>query len=307
MTIQQLEYIVAVNYYKHFVKAAEACKVTQPTLSTMIQKLEEELDVQIFDRTKHPVATTAIGQKIILQAQTTLNDLCRLKEIVSSEVNTLSGNLKIAVIPTIAPYLVPDFIKNFTTNYPEVTLSILEMRTSFIIEQLLLASLDMAILSTPLKNPELFEIPLYYEKFVAYFSSDNPHKDETIENGILPIDDLWVLQEGHCIRNQVFNFCKRKSAKKSIYEAGSIDTLVKIVDKNGGFSIIPELHLAFLTKDQLKNIREINTPPAVREISIVIRKDFVKERMVNAVAETVKKIIPVNMLDERMKKFSIKL
>ncbi|MDD4848221.1 MAG: LysR substrate-binding domain-containing protein [Bacteroidales bacterium] len=307
MTLQQLEYIVAVNHYKHFVKAAEACRVTQPTLSTMVQKLEEELNVQIFDRTKHPIATTAIGQKIVLQAQITLNELGRLNEIVTSEVKSLSGSLKMAVIPTVAPYLIPDFIKNFKKQYAEVALSIVEMRTSFIIEQLFQASLDMAILSTPLKNQELLEIPLYYEKFVAYFSPDYPNKDQVMMAAKMPLDDLWVLQEGHCIRNQVFNFCKKMTSKKSIYEAGSIDTLIKIVDKNGGFTIIPELHLAFLTENQLQNIRMIDNPPAVREISIVIRKDFVKERMINAVADTVKQIIPQNMLDDRLKKFSIKL
>lgn len=307
MTLQQLEYIVAVNHYKHFVKAAEACRVTQPTLSTMVQKLEEELNVQIFDRTKHPIATTAIGQKIVLQAQITLNELGRLNEIVTSEVESLSGSLKMAVIPTVAPYLIPDFIKNFKKQYAEVALSIVEMRTSFIIEQLFQASLDMAILSTPLKNQELLEIPLYYEKFVAYFSPDYPNKDQVMMAAKMPLDDLWVLQEGHCIRNQVFNFCKKMTSKKSIYEAGSIDTLIKIVDKNGGFTIIPELHLAFLTENQLQNIRMIDNPPAVREISIVIRKDFVKERMINAVADTVKQIIPQNMLDDRLKKFSIKL
>lgn len=307
MTLQQLEYIIAVDQHKQFVNAAKACKVTQPTLSTMVQKMEEELGVQIFDRTKHPIETTAIGQKIVAQAQITLNELERLKEIVSSEVNALSGVLKIAVIPTVAPYLIPDFIKNFKENFPQVQLSIEEMRTAFIVEQLFHASLDMAILSTPLKNPELFEIPLYYEKFVAYFSPDHPHKDKPLLTSKMPLDNLWVLQEGHCIRNQVFNFCGKNSAKKHIYEAGSIDTLIKIVDTNGGYTIIPELHLALLSKNQLANTRLIDNPPAVREISLVIRKDFFKERMINAVADIVKTIIPHQMLDERLKKFSIKL
>lgn len=307
MTLQQLEYIVAVNHYKHFVKAAEACGVTQPTLSTMIQKMEEELDILIFDRTKHPVETTVIGQKIVLQAQTTLNEFGRLKEIVSSEVNSLSGTLKMAIIPTVAPYLLPDFITIFKKQYPKIMLSISEMRTAFIVEQLFRSSLDMAILSTPLKNSELFEIPLYYEKFVAYFSPDHPLIDQPLLASKMPLNDLWVLQEGHCIRNQVFNFCGKKVEKNHIYEAGSIDTLVKIVDKNGGYTIIPELHLSFLNENQIKNIRHIKNPPAVREISIVIRKDFIKEAMINAVADTVKQIIPQQMLDERLKKFSIKL
>lgn len=307
MTIQQMEYIVAVNKYRHFVTASEKCGVTQPTLSTMIQKLEEELDIKIFDRTKHPVEPTEMGLRIIKQAETSLFEIRKIKEIVESETQSLSGNLQIGIIPTVAPYLVPDFISLFQKNYPSINLSISEMRTGNLIQHLHDGLLDIVIASTPLNQPDFYEIPIYYEHFVIYFAKDNRQKNHIMNVENLPGKNLWVLQEGHCFRNQTFNLCSQNNSYNHIYEAGSIDTLIKIVDKNKGYTLIPELHLPFLTEEQKKNIKPITSPPAVREISIIIRKDYIKERMVNAVAETIKKIIPSSMLDERLKKFSIKL
>lgn len=307
MNLQQLEYIVAVNKHRHFVTASEQCGVTQPTLSTMIQKLEAELGITIFDRTKHPVAPTAMGQRIIDQAETTLREMRKINELVTAETQTLAGPLRIGVIPTLAPYLVPEFIHRFKTGYEAVELTISEMRTATLIEALNKDAVDLFIAATPLEQPDFYEIPLYYEKFIAYFSPDNPFRDEPLSASKMPQDNLWVLQEGHCVRDQIFNFCQTKTAYNQAFEAGSIETLIRIVDKNGGYSVIPELHLAFLTEEQKKNVREIASPPAVREISLVIKKDFVKERLINAVADTIKQIMPENMLDERLKKFSIKL
>ena len=306
MTLQQIEYIVALNRHRHFVKAAEECGVTQPTLSAMVQKLEDELDVKIFDRSKHPIEPTAIGVKIIRQAETTLNEMRRIQEVVDNETNSLIGTLKIGIIPTIAPYLIPDFIPSFRENYAEISLTISETRTTNILQQLQTGYLDLAIVSTPLDQPDILEIPLYYEKFVAYFSPTQRMTEIPLNPKDMPLDDLWVLQEGHCAPRQLFNFC-HADTRNHMYEAGSIDTLIKIVDKSGGYTVIPELHLPFLSETQLKNVREITSPPAVREVSIIIRKDFVKERMINAVVDTVKKIIPPQLLDERLKKFSIRL
>lgn len=308
MTIQQLEYILAVNRQRHFVKAAEECHVSQPTLSAMIQKLEEELDVKIFDRSKHPVEPTSIGASIIAQAQTTLNDLNRVRELVETEINTLSGSLNIGIIPTVAPYLIPQFISKFSKSFPDVHLRISEMRNNALIEDLQCSGLDMAIMTTPLNNSQLLEIPLYYEKFVAYVSPSCHLKDNNLKASAMPEEDLWVLQESQCILHgrQEFNFCKSKIANH-LYEAGSIDTLVRIVDQNGGYTVIPEMHVKFLTDQQKNNLREITNPEVSREISLVIRHDYIKERMLNAVADTVKKIIPDNMIDARLKKFAIKI
>lgn len=308
MTIQQLEYILALDKTRHFVRAAEMCGVTQPTLSAMIQKLEDELDCKIFDRSLHPIAPTEIGKSIIRQAQVIVYQANQLKESVQTEKESLSGTLNLAIIPTVAPYLLPQFIASFKKSYPTVSLKVSEMRTETIIEKLRVAEIDMAILSTPLDDPKILEVALYYEKFVAYISpSDSIYERTELSATDMPLDRLWVLEEGHCLRNQVFNFCDEHVHQSSTYEAGSIDTLVKIVDINGGYTVIPELHIDLLTEKQKLNLRDIVNPGATREISVVIRHDFVRESILNAVAECIKQIIPGHMLDSRLKKFAIKL
>jgi LysR family transcriptional regulator, hydrogen peroxide-inducible genes activator len=308
MTLQQLEYIVTVDRVRHFAKAAEECHVTQPTLSMMIQKLEDELDVKIFDRSKHPIEPTRTGVEILEKARGILNNTERLREFVLSEKNGLVCEFRLAVIPTVAPYLLPGFFPAFTANYPDVALQVSELRTENIIESIHAGKIDAAILATPLKNPQILEIPLYYEKFMAYVSPGSPlYAEETLSAIDLPTKDLWVLQEGHCLRSQIFNFCEDKTPHNYLYEAGSIDTLIRIVDINGGYTIIPELHLSFLSVEQKKNIRLLVSPEAVREISLVIHPDFVREKVLNAVADTVKGLIPAHMLDARLKKFAIRL
>jgi LysR family hydrogen peroxide-inducible transcriptional activator len=307
MTIQQLEYIAALNKFRHFVTASEQCGITQPTLSLMIQKLEAELNVTIFDRSKHPVEPTSIGQKLIEQAEAVLREVRKMKEIVANETDSIKGPLKIGVIPTLAPYLVPEFIQQFKSEYKQVQLSITEMRTASLVDALKKDQLDMFIAATPLVQHDFLEISLYYEKFVAYFAPDNPYRDIPLSAQNMPNENLWILQEGHCFRSQIFNFCSNTIEFNHAYEAGSIETLIRIVDKNGGYSVIPELHLPFLTEEQKTNVREITCPPAVREISIVIRKDFIKERMINAVVNTIKSLVPGEMLNERLKKFSVRL
>lgn len=307
MTIQQMQYIVALNRHRHFVRAAEECGVAQPTLSAMIQKLEEELDVRLFDRNRHPVEPTEVGRRIIRQAETALHEFLKIGEMVRSEVETFTGPLHLGVIPKVAPYLVPQFIDDFRKNHPDVELSISEMRTDNLVHHLRQGQLDMAVLSTPLGHADLLEIPAYYERFYAYFAPGSGIAEGRLNVADMPLDQLWVLQEGHCIRNQIFNFCGKASSYNHVYEAGSIDTLVRIVDRNGGYTLIPELHLPFLDEPQRSNVREIADPPAVREISIVIRQDYIRERAINAVAEVIKGIIPQQMLDERLRKFAIRL
>ncbi len=307
MTIQQLEYIVALDDTRHFVRAAGECGVAQPTLSAMIRKLEEELGAAIFDRSRHPVEPTPLGSRLIGQARAVLSDMKRMEEMVSAETGTLSGPLSVGVIPTVAPYLIPQFIRLFRAGYPDITPTVHEMITCDITAALESGTLDTGVLATPLGSPKLLEIPLYYEKFAAYFPPDATAPDEPLNAGMLPSEGLWILREGHCMRSQIFNFCTRRPLQDGIYEAGSIDTLIRTVDANGGYTVIPELHLRFLSDEQLRGIRPIDSPPAVREISLVIRRDFVRERMLNAIADTVKRIIPEHMLDGRLKKYSIRL
>ncbi|MBP6356440.1 MAG: hydrogen peroxide-inducible genes activator [Paludibacter sp.] len=307
MTLQQLEYIIALDKTRHFVRAAEMCGVTQPTLSAMIQKLEDELDCRIFDRSSHPIVPTEVGAMILQQAQVVMFNVHQLRENVLTQKGSVAGSLSLAIIPTVAPYLLPELITLFRRDYVDISLKISEMRTETIIEKLHSAEIDMAILSTPLDDPKILEVPLYYEKFVAYISPNEPlYLQDEVSTNDMQLDHLWVLEEGHCLRNQVFNFCKNKT-HSAIYEAGSIDTLVKIVDRNGGYTVIPELHINLLTDVQKQHLRKIVRPEATREIALVIRHDYVREGLMNAVANSIKQIIPQHMLDARLKKFAIKL
>lgn len=308
MTLQQMEYIVALDKYRHFVLAAEACGVTQPTLSAMIQKLEEELDVKIFSRDRKNITPTSIGEKIIRQAKIALNETQKIKEVVADESSNMNGNLRIGILPTIAPYLVPNFIYYFRKSYPNVNLFIDEKENRSLIQDLRFGNLDIAITTPPEAHANILEIPVYVEKFVAYFSETCSKARQMIVNGNLPPEQMWILKEGHCIPNGGINLCENKDIGNHIYEAGSIDTLIKIVDRNGGYTIIPELHISTLNEKQKENIQTLNVnPPAQRTVSILIKDDFIRERIVNAVLDTIKAIIPSHMMDERFKTLAIKL
>lgn len=309
MTLQQLEYIVAVEKYRHFAKAAESCHVTQSTLSMMIQKLEQELEINIFDRKTQPIEPTPIGVTLLAQAKVILYNAKQFKELALNEKEQESGKVTFGIIPTVAPYVLPKLFNILQERNPNINLHVKEITTAEIINQLEKAEIDMALLATPLNNPNLLEIPIYYERFFAYVSPTEPLYNiiNEYEMRHLPTDHLWILKEGHCLRNQVMRLCESESGFSTTYEAGSIDTLVKIVDTNGGYTIIPELHLDFLSEKQKANVRPIVNPEPNREISLVVRNDYVKEKLLNVIAKNISDTIPENMLDERLKKFSIKL
>lgn len=308
MTLQQLEYIIAVDKYRHFVQAAESCGVTQSTLSSLIQKLEAELDIVIFDRKSHPVKPTAAGEDIISQAKVVLFNVFQLKESVLSIKGQESGRLKMGMAPTIAPYILPGMLKTLSVSNPDVQLSVSEARVPAIIDKLEKAELDVALLAMPIDNANLLEIPVYKEKFAAYVNSEESlFADEKLCMKRMSAENLWVLREGYCPNSGNFTFCRSSSGKAAIYEAGSIETLVRIVDRNGGFTIIPELHVPLLNESQKKNVRPLCNPEPTREIALVVRKDFVRIRMLNIIADAIKNVIPDNMINERLKKYSIKL
>lgn len=308
MTLQQLEYIVALDNHRHFVKAAESCHVTQSTLSMMIQKLEQELEINIFDRKMQPIAPTEIGRSLIDQAKVILYNAKQFKELALSEKQQESGKVTLGIIPTVAPYILPKLFNILQERNPNIQLHVKEITTAEIIKQLDKAEIDMALLATPLDNPNILEIPVYYERFFGYISpTEDLYQMKELEMNHIPMDHLWVLKEGHCLRNQVIRLCEFDSGFSSIYEAGSIDTLIKIVDTNGGYTIIPELHINLLSEQQKANVRPIVNPEPNREISLVVRNDYVKERLLNVIAKNISDVIPENMLNERLKKFSIKL
>ncbi len=245
MNIQQMEYVVAVDTYRHFVKAAEKCYVTQATLSMMIKKLEEELDVKIFDRSRQPVVPTEVGVKIIAQAKKILQESYRLKELVQDEQAELKGELRIGVIPTIAPYLLPLFMNSFLKKYPSVKLKISEFTTDQIIQKLEQHDLDAGLLSTPLNQPSLREETLFYEQFVVYASSgEKILKKKFVLANDIDINRLCLLEEGHCLRSQVFNLCELRNKEQEFrqldFETGSIETLKRIVEVDQGITILTD-------------------------------------------------------------------
>lgn len=308
MTLQQMEYIVALDKYHHFVLAAEACGVTQPTFSAMIQKLEEELDVKIFNRERKNISPTGIGEKIIRQAQIALSEAQRIKEVVADETANMCGTLRMGILPTIAPYIVPDFIYHFSNAYPNVKLFIDEKNSQAILHDLKFGNIDMAICTQPDDMENMLSIPVYVERFVAYFSDMCNKAREIIASRQLPAEHMWILKEGHCASNGAQSFCHNMTAGNRIYEAGSIDTLIRIVDKNGGYTIIPELHLNFLSEKQKQNTAYLNLDtPTQRCISVIIKEDFVRERILNAVLSTLNTIIPPHMMEDRIKKGNIRL
>ena len=300
MNFPQLEYIIAVDTYRHFVKAADACYVTQATLSTMIKKLEEELGIKIFDRTRQPVVPTDVGSRVIAQARVIMEEQHRLKEMISTEQENVGGELRIGILPTLAPYLLPLFLNSFLKNYPDVKLHISELTTDEIIRQLERNELDAGLLATPLHNSSIREVPLFYEEFVVYASAgEKLMKKEFILAKDIDVSRLWLLEEGHCLRSQVINLCELKSREKEIHQldfaAGSIETLKIIVEINEGITIIPALAVSRMTARQQKNIRHFRTPAPVREIGIVTYRHFVKEKLIKALEDEIIAAIPNQM------------
>lgn len=300
MNIQQLEYIIAVDSSRHFVKASEKCHVTQATLSMMIKKLEEELNVKIFDRSRQPVVPTEIGKKIIAQAKIILQESARLHGIVHEAQGELSGELRIGIIPTLAPYLLPLFMNSFLRNYPMVRLRISELTTDDIIDKLEKHDLDVGLLSTPLNLPSINEQVLFYEQFVVYAATGEKilKKKYVLANDI-DINRLCLLEEGHCLRSQVFNLCELKNKEKDLHQldfaTGSIETLKKIVEVNEGITILPKLALKDMSASQKKNIRYFKAPVPVREIGLVTYRYFVKERLIERLKAEILNRIPLEM------------
>jgi LysR family hydrogen peroxide-inducible transcriptional activator len=303
MNLQQLEYIVAVDTHRHFVKASEACFVTQATLSMMIKKLEEELDIVIFDRGKHPIEPTEFGSKLIIQARVILAETKKLKESVNDEKKEVQGELKMAVIPTVAPYLLPLFINSFCAKYPKVSLKIHELTTEQIIEKLKRQEIDIGILATPLEQTELIEVPLYYERFLAYAPGSSFKNKKYLLPKDIDVSKLWLLEEGHCLRSQIINLCELRKKELGFgnlhYQAGSIETLIRMAEANSGITIIPELALATLKKSQTNFIYHFKSPEPVREISLVTYKHYYKINILNAIKNEVLQHISTRMKEAK--------
>jgi LysR family hydrogen peroxide-inducible transcriptional activator len=300
MNIQQLEYILAVDKYRHFAKAAEKSNVTQPTLSMMILKLEEELGVRIFDRKKSPVEPTTEGREIIRRAAQIIADLSSLKEFTRGVRMDVAGELNLAIIPTLAPYLLPLFLPSFIEKHPLLKVNIRELVTPDLIASLKGGEVDIGLMATPLNDDRLAEHPVFYEEFFAYVS----HKEKLYQKKyMLPKDidlsKLWMLEEGHCFRNQVFNLCelKMKDARSDRlhYQAGSLETLKNLVDHNKGITILPYLATLDLSTKQRQQVREFAPPKPAREISMVVNVNFSRKSMLQAIKEEIQAKVPAEL------------
>ncbi|HVY73277.1 MAG TPA: hydrogen peroxide-inducible genes activator [Puia sp.] len=297
MTFTQLEYILAIDAHRHFANAAEACFVTQPTLSMQVQKLEDNLGVKIFDRTHSPVVPTEAGKQIIEQAKKILLEKDRISEIITRRKGLLQGELRIGILPTLAPYLLPLFVQSFTKKYSGVKLVVFEKTTDNLIQSLRDSALDVGILVTPLNEKGIREEVLFYEELLVYVSENNRlyQKQYVLAKDIDP-NKLWLLEEGHCFRSQMINLCELFKATRHEshfdYEAGSFETLRRMVEMNDGVTVLPELATLDFTRRQQGLIRHFRKPAPMREVSLVVQRDFVKERLVRALKEEILDAIP---------------
>lgn len=299
MTLQQLEYIIAVYRHKHFAKAAEACKVTQPTLSSMIQKLEDELGVKIFDRKRQPILPTVIGQHIINQSLEILQHAKLLKESVDEEKNTLRGIFHVGILPTIAPYLIPRFFPQLLQHYPELDIRIREMQTHEIKKALEHGDIDVGILAELDGMGDFETTHLYFEQFFGYVAKDDPlYINKVIHTTDLKGEYLWMLDEGHCFRDQLVKFCQLKEAKQSqkAYSLGSIETFMRIVENGKGMTFIPELAILQLADSQKELVRPFAIPIPTREIVIINTKDFVRHKIRKLLVDAIQNAVPSDML-----------
>ena len=295
MTITQLKYVLAVAEFKNFTVAADKCFVTQPTLSMQIQKIEEELAVKIFDRSKKPIQITEIGEKIINQSKNIVIEADRIQDIVQQQKGFIGGEFRLGIIPTIMPTLLPMFLNSFIKKHPKVKLIIEELNTDEIIARLLNGKLDAAIAATPLNEEKIKEIVLYFEPFVAYIPENNQHFDKKLINiSDLNINEILLLQDGHCFRDNVLNICKSNNniAENSFkIESGSFETLIKLADEGLGITLLPYLHTLDLKEKDVLKLKQFEDPKPAREVSLIYPKSELKIQIINALRQTISGIV----------------
>ena len=299
MTLQQLEYILAVNQFRHFAKAAEYCRVTQPTLSAMIQKLEEELDTRIFDRSQQPVCPTPVGIHIIEQAQNILVQANRIKNIIEEEKHSLTGIFKLGILPTVAPYLLPRFFPQLMKKYPDLDIRVVEMKTNDIKKALQTGEIDAGIVASLAGMEELQQTPLFYEQFFAYVSREDAlFNNEVIRTSDLNGEQLWLLDEGHCFRDQLVRFCQMKSARASqlAYHLGSMETFMRMVESGKGVTFIPELAVLQLGDAQKELVRSCAIPCPTRQVVLLTNKNFIRHTLLEVLVKEIKLSVPKEML-----------
>jgi LysR family hydrogen peroxide-inducible transcriptional activator len=297
MTLTQLEYILAVDKFRHFNKAAKACSVTQPTLSMQLQKAEEEIGLVLFDRSKNPILPTLEGEKVIAQAKIIVKEYKKIFDIIDEDKKDLHGNFKLGVIPTLAPYLIPQFAGEFSKKYPHVNLTIEEYKTEEIIKLLDNDEIDAGLLVTPLNEPNVIERVLFKEAFYVFTSKNHEYfKKSKVKMSEIDPDDIWLLNEGHCFRNQVLNICGIPNETREFsnlkFESGNLETLKNMVLSNNGYTLLPELAVINLSREQKSFIREFQGTIPTREVSLVHNRIFLKEKIITALEDVIVKNLP---------------
>ena len=293
MTLTQLKYTLAVAEEGNFTLAAEKCFVTQPTLSMQVQKLEEELGIQLFNRKSKPITLTAVGEKIIAQGKVILEEAKRMSDVVATEKGIVEGSFRLGIIPTVMPTLLPLFLNTFIKKYPKVNLKIEELNTASIIEELTLGKLDAGIAATPLDHPQLIEKPLYYEPFVGYIPKQHTLSAlDKLEVEDLEKMDVLVLEDGHCFREHVLKLCQATRGSKSFdLKSGSFETLIQLANEGMGMTLLPYLHTRVLSKHGNENLKYFNTPEPAREISMIQSKNLLKLPIIEALSNTIEGVL----------------
>lgn len=298
-TLTQLKYILAVDKLRHFAKASEECHVSQPSLSMQIQKVEEEVGFALFDRNKKPILPTPKGMRFIEQAKVVLRESLKLEDLSRRESDQMNGEYRLGMIPTLAPYILPLFVESFVEKYPKVVLKIDELKTESIVEQLRNDKLDGGILVTPLQERSIQERVLFYENFYVYcgihshFFSKSKVKTDELDN-----HDLWLLQDGHCFRNQVEKLCGSTNRNRSLngnifFEGGNLETLRHLIRNGKGFTLVPELFVQTLHRNERhSHVKEIEKPTPLREVSFVTRRDEWKGDISAALEEEILAKLP---------------
>ena len=299
MTITQLEYIIALDTHRNFATAASHCFVTQPTLSMQIKKLEEELQVTLFDRNKKPVAPTDIGAQVIEQARLSLQSLKKIDSLVHHHADNLSGTLRMGIIPTLSPYLLPRILPSLAAKYPKLDLEIEELLSDQIVERLHKDLLDVCVWVANRTENHLVNVPLFYEQFLVYLPHGHAYQTDTIAVDELDMKQMWLLREGHCFRDQVATFCGGvvETDHHANFLSGSLETLKKIVDQHYGFTLLPELAVLDLPSDQQSNVRPFKNIQPLREVSLTYHRRFSKDKLIQALKTEIQDNIPSELLD----------
>jgi LysR family hydrogen peroxide-inducible transcriptional activator len=301
MTLQQLQYIVALAQYGQFVKAAESCFVTQPTLTMQLQKLEEEVGGLLFNRDKSPVSPTPLGEAFLERARVILKEVESLKQLVNDEIDKVEGTYRIGVIPTIAPYLMPRLIPQVLKANSKVKIKVYELRTDEVIDGLKKGTIDLGIAATPLVEDLIKEVPVYFEPFEIYIHPDHPKaKIEAWSTQDLESNEMLILDEGHCFRDQALAICARAGKKMNKgfeYQGGSLEALMGLVDRGLGYTMVPAMVQG--NKNGEGQIRCFKTPRPVREVSIVVHKSFARTAFIEWLQLQIEKVVPKDYLQPK--------